>query len=101
MNEVIELKVPLDIYKRLVKVVNSYESNRLKSRSIAQKKLDEEREAFNNQVRNAGLEKLVRKSRKKEEPLVKVLRIEDYVIGNAPMPSPRSLLGQNSSDEDI
>lgn len=86
MAEVIKLEIPVEQYKRLVKIVKCYETSRLKCRANAQRRLEKEREELVNKLKEANLESLIKKSKKREEPLIAPLSLEQFVVSdNAPI----------------
>jgi hypothetical protein len=80
INDTVKLEIPRVEFERLCKMVSTYEKSRIKSREYAQKKNERDREEKNAKLMEAGLEELVKKSRKREEPLIKEMNLCNYIV---------------------
>ena len=79
-SQTVRLEMSQSDFERLVKIVNSHEKMRMKSREISQKKSINKLEQKNAKFVEAGLHEFVKTSRIKEEPLVKPMNLHKFVI---------------------
>ena len=78
----VKLEIPRFEYERIVKIVNTYEKSRMRSRDYAQKKHDKAREEKNTKLVDAGLVEMVKHSKKREEPLVRRMNLDEYIVNH-------------------
>ncbi len=77
---IVTLEIPRAEYIRFCKIVNTYEKSRMRSREYAQKKHDKTREEKNSKLMEAGLVEMVKPSKKKEEPLLRLINMDEYIV---------------------
>lgn len=80
--ETIKLEIPMTEFERLIKMVSNYEKSRMRSREYMQKKNEKDREEKNAKLIQAGLVEMVKTTRKRDEPLVKEMNLNEYIVSD-------------------
>lgn len=78
--EIKRIELPTEEYNRLLKIVKNYEKSRFRSAVYAKRKHDEARNVVETKLKEVGLEKMLKKRRDREEPIVKELKLENFLI---------------------
>jgi len=82
---VVKLELPIRTYKRIYKIIQSYEKGRAQSRIHGREVYSKKSREINDKLKEVGLEKLLRKSKKTtSEPIIPPLNIYDFVINKNP-----------------